>query len=229
MIKHVLQVAVISMLAVGCKKQAPVVDLGQADVDAVNALVPADLKSKLVFELGDVPKGEHGFKDDNFRGVLPKGWKAGFMPGNMKPADGDDFTSKTFGGKVAMTINSNCDGTCEAKDWAAVSDKVNFAQYASGKVRGKLIKDVKGQGTRTLVFENAPSVNANGGTMTATVNGQTTTSAVTTTSGDDNLVLVTAWWSDGSRQYYTCTVELGGPAKSLEPAFEKACGKIEVK
>lgn len=75
--------------------------------------------------------------------VLRKGWKEGAIPGMVKPPD-----DANLGFMTKFSVGTNCDGTCEAKDWAATVDKVEFAQLASA---GTVEKDEKGEGTRTMI------------------------------------------------------------------------------
>ena len=175
------------------------------DVAGVNAAIPADLKGKIEFEAGTIELGHRG--RESAKAAVPKGWKKGFMPGSLEPADADNFGSKTFG-KTSMTIGTDCNGSCEKKDWAAVSDKVYFSQFTGGKTEGKVIKDEKGDNRRTLVFEHKVSDSFPEKEVAARV--------------------IVAWWTPDSERYYTCQAEVGTPVKGLLPAFEKACAKVAV-
>lgn len=212
------------LVAASCGKKggdAAKVSLTKADADAVNALVPADMKSKIEFEVRTLDDGmkHHPTK---YTFLAPKQWKKGFMPGSVEPNDGDNMG---FG--TSMDVGTNCDGSCEAKDWAKVSDKVNFSQYTSGKVTGKVVKDEKGKNERLLVFANEPTVE-NTGSSSVTVNGQTTTGTVTATSGSKGVTIIHAWWNDGDSRYMTCQATLNEGAAVLEAAFEKACAKVSI-
>jgi hypothetical protein len=112
------------------------------DVAAVNALVPADLKAKLEFAKTDVvePRGRH---TTTYTLAAPKGWKAdtnGFA--KLKPVEDLGFFTDVM-------LGSNCDGSCEPKDWAKVADKVNFAQFDKDKV----IKNETSPTSRLLIAE----------------------------------------------------------------------------
>ncbi|MEJ7602950.1 MAG: hypothetical protein WKG01_33995 [Kofleriaceae bacterium] len=108
------------------------------DAAAVNALVPEPLKAKLVFEQRDVVL-DQGTKH-TFAVAAPKGWKQrSTMFGALEPESGG------FG--TEMKVGNNCDGACEPKDWATVSDKVHFAQLAKATV----VKDDKATGKRTMI------------------------------------------------------------------------------
>lgn len=194
----------------------------KADADAANAAVPADMKSKIEFEVRTMDDGmkHHPTK---YTFVAPKQWKKGFMPGEVEPNDGDNMG---FG--TSMIVGTNCDGDCVSKDWAKTADKVNFSQYTSGKVNGKIVKDEKGKNDRLMVFSNEPTVQENAGTATATVNGSAATTTVTVTSGSKGVTVIHAWWNDGDSHYYTCQATLNDAAAALAPAFEKACAKVSV-
>jgi len=178
-------------------------DITAEHVAAVNAALPADLKGKIEFEAGRVVENEkHGRA---YKVAVPKGWKPGFMPGSLKPADADKFESKTMG-KTEMRVDRNCDGTCEKKDWAATSDKVMFSQFTGGKMDGKVIKDEKRENGRTLVFESKPS----------DVFPEKSVA----------VYIMTAWWDPDASEYHSCQVELGVPVKGAAAAFEKACSVV---
>ena len=61
----------------------------------------------------------------------------------VKPPD-----DANLGFMTKYAVGTNCDGTCEPKDWAATADKIEFAQLASA---GTVEKDEKGEGTRTMI------------------------------------------------------------------------------
>lgn len=183
---------------------AAAVSLTQADADAVNALVPADLKDKVTFEVAKI-EDKMGRRTTTYTVVAPKGWKKGFMPGSLEPADADNFGSKTYG-KTTFKVGSNCDGECKPKDWAAVTDKVYFSQFTGGKIEGKVIKDDKQKTSRTLVFEQDKAAST----------------------GEKSTQVLLAWWAEGARKHYICDVELGAPSMGLAAAFEKACSKVGV-
>lgn len=183
---------------------APAVSITQADADAVNALVPAEMKDKVTFEVTKI-EDKMGRRTTTYTVVAPKGWKKGFMPGSLEPADADNFGSKTFG-KTSLKVGSNCDGECKPKDWAATADKVYFSQFTGGKVEGKVVKDEKQKTSRTLVFEQEKAAST----------------------GEKNVEVITAWWTDGAKKHYVCEAELGALSTGLAAAFEKACSKVSV-
>jgi hypothetical protein len=185
------------------KEGAAAGDLPADFVASVNAAVPADLKDKIQFEAGRVVENEK--RGRGFKAAVPKGWKPGkFIPGTLEPADADNFDSKTLG-KTQMNIGKNCDGMCEKKDWAQVSDKVLYKQFTSGQVEGKVLKDEKRSNGRTLVFERKPGMFPE---------------------RDVAIHVYTSWWEPDATEYYTCSAELGAPMKGAAEAFEKACSKV---
>lgn len=188
----------------GNKDSAPSVSISDADLQAVNAAVPADLKGKVEFEVGEIVD-EKGRKKVSYKLVKPKGWKPGFMPGSLKPGDADNFGSPTLG-KSELTVGSNCDGACEKKDWANVSDKVHFARFSDGKMEGKVLKDEKGKNERVVVFEHKASEHFPEKDVAVTV--------------------MRAWWDPEGTRYFTCEAQLGTPIKGLAAAFEKVCAKV---
>lgn len=184
-------------------KGAAAGDLPADHVAAVNAAIPADLKGKVEFEAGRIVENEK--HNRVFKVAVPKGWKPGrFMPGMLEPPDPDTIGSKTLG-KTQMGVGRNCDGKCEKKDWATISDKVLYQQFTSGQVQGKVIKDEKRPNGRTLVFERAPSAFPD---------------------KDVAIHIYNSWWESDGSEYYTCSVELGQPLKGAAEAFEKACAKV---
>ncbi len=122
-------VLAVSLLACGksdkaADKAAPAPTI---DVAAVNALVPADLKAKLVFDKTDIVE-DRGRHSTTYTMAAPKGW-APHMKGFASLKGGEDL-----GFFTSLDVGSNCDGTCEPKDWAKTADKVNFAQFAKDTV-----------------------------------------------------------------------------------------------
>ena len=191
---------------------APAVSVTQADADAVNINVPPQFKDKVEFEVTKIAD-DFGKHKTTYTVVAPKGWKKGFMPGSLEPADADSFGSKTLG-KTTMTVGSNCDGSCQPKDWAATVEKVYYKQYTSGQVTGKVIKDDKQKTSRTLIFQQEPKQEQQGTT--------------TVTSGEKGIKLIRTWWTEGASRVYVCDVSLGEPIMDVVGAFEKACAKVSV-
>ena len=145
------RIACVLWLAAACggKKAEPAKPI---DVAAINALVPADLKDKLVFEQRAIVLKRHRH-DTTYTVAAPKTWKQeSDMFGNLKADDKGGFFS-------GFSVGSNCDGECKEKDWEKVADKVNFAPHA----KDKILKDDKAPGRRTMIAESDT------GTKTTTV------------------------------------------------------------
>ncbi len=111
---------------------------GPADPAAANAAVPAELKGKLEFVAAKDDKHQLAY-------VTPKGWRETSIPGLVKPPD-----DAQLGFMTKYAVGTNCDGTCEAKDWAAVADKVDFSQLAQA---GTVVRDDKADGQRTMLVK----------------------------------------------------------------------------
>ncbi len=179
---------VLVLAACGGKKK---VDPKPLDVAAVNALVPAALKDKVVFEQRDIvlKMGRHS---TTYTAIVPKGWQQQSEAfGNLKGDDKAGFMS-------GLTVGSNCNGECKEKDWEKEADKADFAPHA----KDKIIKDVKGQGERTMISESD-------GGMAMTV-------------------VTHAWWTEGDKNYHHCRAELDEKIKDAAPAFEKACAVVNI-
>jgi hypothetical protein len=136
---YVLACALVVAMSCGKKEEekAPEVPI---DVAAVNALVPESLRDKLVFEQQDIVE-ERGKSKTIYTVAAPRGWKPG-MKGfaTVKPEEHD------LGFFTELSVGTNCDGFCEAKDWAAVVEKVH-----KSAISGEIIKDDKRPGGRTIV------------------------------------------------------------------------------
>jgi hypothetical protein len=122
------------------------------DVAAVNALVPADLKDKLAFEKRDIIEERGKRSKATFTMAAPKDWQQeGKMFASLKPK-----SEANLGFFTGLTVGSNCDGTCEAKDWAKTSEKVNFAQFRTG---WKIIKDESTKTSHLMIAEKDDQTN----------------------------------------------------------------------
>ena len=188
-----ISILFLAMLAVACGKKDSDKKGGEGggstaatDVSAVNAAVPKELAGKLQFEAA---KGEK----DRFSFAAPRGWKAGVMPGSYQPPD-----DANFGFMTRYSVSTNCDGDCSAKDWAAVTDKVEFAQLTGGDFT--VDKDEKADGSRFVVAR----------------------------SSDGSVVVAAAWWKKDAPHYVYCRAKLDGDAAKALAAFEKACRSVSI-
>lgn len=146
---------VVTAALIGCGKTEPSAEKSAAkaptvtvDAAAVNALVPAELKTKfgLEFEQREIDL-DRGRKSEKYVVAGPKGWEVDKMFGKMKPPKSGGADAGFF---TAMSVGSNCDGSCSPKDWAATSDKVEFKQF-----EGKTIKkDDKTDTGRKMIVED---------------------------------------------------------------------------
>ena len=114
------------------------------DAAAVNSLVPAALKDKLVFEKRDIVL-ERGKHNTTYTLAAPKGWTQGMKSFGSLDAPKDSG----MGFFTKLSVGSNCDGECKPKEWEKIADKVNFEPLSKKKV----IKDVKGKGNRLMIAE----------------------------------------------------------------------------
>jgi hypothetical protein len=144
MMKPALALALLAS-ACGGKKTPPSVKIDPA---AVNALVPAALQAKLVFETQSIHEERGRRSKTTYTAAAPKTWKADDkmkMFATLRPPSEDGY-----GNFTEMRFGSNCDGACEAKDWAKVSEKVDFAQHR-GK---KIVKDEVGKTNHLMTVED---------------------------------------------------------------------------
>ena len=147
-----------------------------------NAAVPADLKEKISFAAAEVDEGK-------VAALVPSGWtESPHIPGSYKPAD-----DAGLGFMTSYSVGTNCDGSCEPKDWAATADKVNFAQFKGEQFT--VVKDEQLDG---------------GGRLLVATSGEKT-------------YVTGARWKDGARSYISCSATLDGPAAAAADAFAQAC------
>ena len=112
------------------------------DVAGVNALVPAALKDRLVFERRELPL-VRGTSKGSYTLAAPAGWvQTSKMFAHLRPAG-------ATGQSPRFEVGSNCDGPCTPQPWEVVADRVNFAP----RMRGNVIKDDHGAGRRTMIAE----------------------------------------------------------------------------
>lgn len=112
------------------------------DLAAVNALVPAALKDRLVFERRELVI-QHGAQQASYVVAAPAGWiQTSKLFAHLRPA-GATATAPRF------DVGSNCDGPCTPRPWEAIADRVNFAPRA----RGKVLKDERSAGRRTMIAQ----------------------------------------------------------------------------
>jgi hypothetical protein len=134
-------ISVAALTACGGKKKGP--EAKPLDVAAVNALVPAAFKDKVVFEKREIVEKRGRNSKRTYTVAAPKGWKQ----------DQDSFAwlkpDTDMGFMTSFKVGTNCDGECKPKDWAATVEKV-YDNY----LKGKPIKDVKTATSRTIIAES---------------------------------------------------------------------------
>ena len=136
-----------SILSVGCSKDAAPTstdtttsattaskaDTSDGELAKINALVPAELRSSLVFERfsfhGDANGDGSTGHDERVTAYRPKGWldeaqKTGMEDEFYEPlpdAKKDDISARVDRGE--LSISHECDGSCVPKDWNALAQK----------------------------------------------------------------------------------------------------------
>ncbi len=121
------------------------------DLAAVNALVPADLKDKLVFEQRDLVEERGRHSKTTYTLAAPKDWEQGKMFASLEPK-----RDANLGFFTKIIVGSNCDGSCEPKDWAKTSEKVNFSQFRTG---WKITKDEQAKTSHLMIAEKDDQTN----------------------------------------------------------------------
>ena len=139
----------IALALAGCGKRDTQDGAGRAvkpavtiDVAAVNALVPAALRDRLVFEQRAlvIERGKH---TTTYTVAAPVGWTHDSkLFAHLRSAAAPGAISR-------LEVGSNCDGECTPKPWQAIADRVNFAPRATARVT----KDDRAPGRRTMITE----------------------------------------------------------------------------
>lgn len=140
------------LVAAACGKSgsASAPPAAKIDAAAVNALVPAELKDKLVFEQRDIIEERGKRSKATFTMAAPKDWEQeGKMFASVRPK-----SEANLGFMTELQVGSNCDGSCEPKDWAKTSEKVNFAQFRTG---WKIVKDEQNKTSHLMIAEKDDS------------------------------------------------------------------------
>jgi hypothetical protein len=112
------------------------------DVAAINALVPAALRDRLIFERRELTVERGGHKA-TYTVAAPSGWtQTSKLFAHLRPAGSAAQVPR-------FEVGNNCDGPCAAKAWEPITDRVHFAPLA----KGKLIKDDHVAGRRTMIAQ----------------------------------------------------------------------------
>lgn len=149
------KLSLLLIVAAACGKsdnKAAATAAAPIDVAGVNALVPAELKDKLVFEQRDIIEERGKRSTATYTMAAPKDWEQdGKMFASVKPK-----SEANMGFFTKLSVGSNCDGTCEPKDWAKTSEKVNFAQFRDG---WKIVKDEQNKTSHLMIAEKDDQTN----------------------------------------------------------------------
>ncbi len=182
----------------GCKKDAGAAGGGAGgggggDPSLVEQFTTKSLKAIQDLVPAEGPKLEFEAKtlDDGVVGAVPKGWKIGVIPGKFGPPD-----DANLGFLTSYSLSANCDGDCAAKDWKAVAQKVEFAQFEGDNFEIVEQQDLAAPAGRMVVAKPK---------------------------GEARVYVAVARWKDGAPRYLTCRVTLEQAAAPLQPALQKAC------
>lgn len=175
-------VSVTLVLAAGCSREVPAEKIAALDAQAkqLNAKLPKELSDKLELVAG-------ADADKRVAFLFPRGWEGGGMGGYRPPA------SSGLGAFSSYGVSYNCNGTCEAKDWAATFESVDVAPLRAGNA--KIEKDEQlGDGGRVVVAKD----------------------------GELTLVRV-GFWKQGASRYFHCTADIDAPLEGAASVIEEAC------
>ena len=190
---------VMGLVVVGCGEKAP--PPAAQPQETPEAALKAFAEKALPAVVKAIPAGapevkfEAALSDkDRIAFSQPVGWTTGVIPGSFEPPKEADLG---FG--TRFRVGTNCDGTCEPKEWPPIAEKVNFKQYRSG--------------TFKIVTEEA--LTAPEGRLII---------AEPTSGFGKKIYLSVARWKAGESRYFTCSATLDGEkAAALLPAFREAC------
>ena len=190
------RLAVVLIVVLGCNKSSEI------DVGAINALVPANHRYKLEFQVRTIAlPGKHGLV---FELAVPKGWRNN--NGELVP------NKDIFGPGTSTSISSSCtpEGKtapdhladdwlpCTAQNWEEIVDRKIASDYL------QVIRNDKEPRRRTIVYTGGIS-------------------------NPDDLGIAVMWWTDGAKEYFTCSAALAALARDDLPAFEQACRSAVVR
>ena len=113
-----LRLALVVSCVVACKKAPEERGTGvPVDVAGVNALVPAALQGKVVFEQQSLVT-KLGETTSTFTAAWPKGWNRSDSERSALAVSPD---SLDIG--MSIQLGQNCGGMCQPRDWAKVTDE----------------------------------------------------------------------------------------------------------
>lgn len=186
------------VFALSCKKGDSDPGTKRIDIDEVKAKMKSDVlpkvKAKVSKELEKPLDFEVGMTaDDRVVMVVPSGWKESVIKALEPKEDG-------FGTK--LWVSANCDGMCEAKDWAKVAQKVDV------------------DGMKTSTSEIVTDEKLDDGRIVITKDKSGT--------GQPVVRFVVLRWKKDSNRYFACRVELEGAWVPAQDALLEACKGMEV-
>jgi hypothetical protein len=129
---------------------------------------------------------------ERWRAAVPDGWQASDILAGVWDAPA------ALGLTTRIGIDSNCDGECVAKDWAAVVDRVELAPLAP--LGFKTVKDEALPGGRIVVAR----------------------------ADDGRVRVVAAWWREGAPVYFACKARLEPAIAASAASFEAACRGVRI-
>jgi hypothetical protein len=151
------------------------------EATAATGEVPAELKDKLAFEPKELDEGK-------LIAVVPEGWaESEFLPGKFSPPGSE------IGDGVSFSVGTNCDGACSAKDWKAVTDKVEFTGFEPPMFTVETDEKL-GETGRLVVYSGGPEVH-----------------------------IRAAWWKADGNRYASCRADLTSSWSMAKAAFIRAC------
>ncbi len=172
------------------------------DVTPVNALVPVELRSELVFESRELPV-ELGDATTRYTMAVPT--KFLIMPW-VKPDPSRQLVVLGDLDQGKLTVGAVCDGACGLRDWKATIDELSFAPIRAVKA----VEIVADQTTldRATGFQRRSMIAKHSEPTPTTIVSQ-------------------AIWIDGGDRYWLCEVQLHGTLQAAAAAFAKACETVQ--
>lgn len=185
--RTLLVVSLLSLGAFGCSREIPKERTAALEARAaeLTGKLPRELHGKLELTAGADAEKRVAF-------IFPRGWEGGGMGGYRPPA------SQQLGAFSSYGVSANCDGTCEAKDWAATFERVD-------------VEPLKTAGAKIEKDEPLPG----GGRI------------VVARDGELGFVRA-GFWKQGASRYYHCTVDVDIPLEAATRVLEDACRATDV-
>ena len=129
--------------------------------------------------------------DEHIKAAVPVGWDTSMF--GFKPPKSMDL-----GFSTQIRMSTNCDGTCEPKDWKPIVDKINIQPY---------------RGDRYKLIRETPLTNPSGHLLVVEEDG----------GFGKRIHISAARYKPGAPRYMTCSATLEEKALPMADAFAKAC------